>query len=210
MEVDWAEDVEQELYQLPRGGDDDNDRASGYSTQLSDPDVHAGEDLYGHVPESYDGLATEETLSDTSLPTSVDLDKPMMIKDVGFVLVSTPGELDACIDALTGTNLLFIDCEGLQLGAQDGSLSLINIARQNDDVWVVDALTLGREALEPLFAVLADENVAKVMFDARMDWSEHLVRSALLVLFLRSDELALSMATAWRFEASSTCSSQIY
>ncbi|KIP10779.1 hypothetical protein PHLGIDRAFT_41854, partial [Phlebiopsis gigantea 11061_1 CR5-6] len=78
---------------------------------------------------------------------------------------------------LRSCSYIVCDCEGTNLGSQGGSLSLIILLgiptdNQGPHVYLIDAITLGKSNMEPVFALLRSEQCTKIMYDARMDWSE--------------------------------------
>ena len=78
---------------------------------------------------------------------------------------------------LARSPFLILDCEGKNLGATDGVLSLVCIGTANAEfIFVFDVLTLrSRNALawlSPLFAIFADPSVKKIMWDCRNDFLE--------------------------------------
>ncbi|KAG9311406.1 ribonuclease H-like domain-containing protein [Chiua virens] len=78
---------------------------------------------------------------------------------------------------LVRSPFLIIDCEGKNLGAIDGVLSLMCIGTPNaEHIFVFDVLVLrsppALAALRPILNLLADFSVKKVMWDCRNDFLE--------------------------------------
>lgn len=78
---------------------------------------------------------------------------------------------------LARSPFLIVDCEGKNLGATDGVLSLMCIGTANaEDIFVFDVLALrARNALAWLrlvLDILADPSVKKIMWDCRNDFLE--------------------------------------
>lgn len=76
---------------------------------------------------------------------------------------------------LARSPFLIIDCEGKNLGAIDGLLSLMCIGTANaEHIFVFDVLTLRARAacLRPILHILADPSVKKIMWDCRSDFLE--------------------------------------
>lgn len=111
-----------------------------------------------------------------SLPTETERG----LIPVDYVYVADEIALEDAVRELKYAPYVFLDCEGLNLGAVGGSLSLVNIATSEGQVYVVDVVAFdsdeGREELEPLFELLKSAEIKKVTFDARMDASELMVR----------------------------------
>ncbi|EKM51747.1 uncharacterized protein PHACADRAFT_127582 [Phanerochaete carnosa HHB-10118-sp] len=82
------------------------------------------------------------------------------------------------IKALQPYSCIACDCEGLSLGEMGGSLSLIALggipASEADSiqVYLFDAIKLGKDGLQPVFELLRSPGHKKIVFDGRMDWSE--------------------------------------
>ena len=68
-----------------------------------------------------------------------------------------------------------LDCEGQDLGLQGGSLSLINFRTLRPEIsttYLIDVLSLTKDALRPVFDIIQSSSPTKIMFDGRMDYSE--------------------------------------
>ncbi|KAJ7153872.1 ribonuclease H-like domain-containing protein [Mycena crocata] len=91
-----------------------------------------------------------------------------------FTLCTKRRHLAAAVEALRNASTIFLDCEGTQLGCQGGRLSLISLGVLTPhglQVYLIDAHTLGQRALRPIFDLLKDNTIVKVVFDGRMDQS---------------------------------------
>jgi exonuclease 3'-5' domain-containing protein 1 len=90
------------------------------------------------------------------------------------LLCNTEAILTEALPVLQGCSTLIFDCEGLELGQQGGSLSLITLrttAPSPIRTYIIDVVSLPRTALEPVFDILRSSNICKVLFDGRMDYS---------------------------------------
>ncbi|KZV88297.1 ribonuclease H-like protein [Exidia glandulosa HHB12029] len=120
------------------------------------------------------------TPSRTATPTRTETrpDNTAASIEVDYTYVTNEYVLEDAVRALKDASHIFLDCEGHNLGAVGGSLSLVNLAAADGPVYVVDVLAPafncdeGREVLDVMFDVLKDAAVKKVMFDGRMDASE--------------------------------------
>lgn len=110
-------------------------------------------------------MATSTTLSSTSTIQHVTV-----CDDVTAVTEA--------IKALQSYSYIACDCEGLSLGEERGSFSLIalgGISTSDVDsiqVYLFDAIKLGKDGLQPVFELLGSDERKKVVFDGRMDYSE--------------------------------------
>lgn len=78
-------------------------------------------------------------------------------------------------DVIERCSEVVLDCEGQDLGQQGGSLSLINfrtIGPEIPNTYLIDVLSLTKDALRPVFDIIQSSSPTKVMFDGRMDYSE--------------------------------------
>ncbi|KAI6169794.1 ribonuclease H-like domain-containing protein [Pisolithus thermaeus] len=76
---------------------------------------------------------------------------------------------------LAHSPVLIIDCEGRNIGALDGELSLMCIGTERaEQIFVFDVLALRpfKYRLFPLFCILANSAVKKIMWDCRNDFLE--------------------------------------
>lgn len=86
--------------------------------------------------------------------------------------------MNAAVSALRSSSYIVCDCEGVDLGSQGGSLSIIQLAalpsEGNPDppVFLIDAIALSDAKLQPVYKLLRSETHTKIMYDARSDWSE--------------------------------------
>ncbi|KAG8813423.1 hypothetical protein FRC17_001581, partial [Serendipita sp. 399] len=108
-------------------------------------------------------------------------------------LCDTAATLDLALSALIKADVIFLDCEGKDLGEVGGRLSLISLGAVREipssggqthlDVFLIDAIALatnnnddgrsgGGGLLEPIYELLRRETVLKVGYDLRMDVAE--------------------------------------
>jgi exonuclease 3'-5' domain-containing protein 1 len=88
-------------------------------------------------------------------------------------LCDDPTSASQALAVLSSKSTLFIDCEGLELGAQSGDISLLCVGTPSStQVYLFDCITLPRSSLEPLFALLTSLRVTKFVWDGRHDYSE--------------------------------------
>lgn len=88
------------------------------------------------------------------------------------MLVNTLPGLAALVAILRSRGTFAFDTEGRELGTTEGALSVVSFRTFNAETFLVDVLAFTDEQLQPLFAVLADETVTKLVWDGRMDASE--------------------------------------
>ncbi|KAJ3727745.1 ribonuclease H-like domain-containing protein [Lentinula raphanica] len=98
------------------------------------------------------------------------------VLSIQFVLCDTPESFSIAIHALKLSLGVVVDCEGLDLGRQNGRLSLLSIRSipplPNPSInYIFDFLCLPSSLLQPLFALLSSSSVLKIVFDGRMDYS---------------------------------------
>ncbi|KAJ3737447.1 ribonuclease H-like domain-containing protein, partial [Lentinula guzmanii] len=92
---------------------------------------------------------------------------------IEYILCDTPESFSSAIAVLQTFSLLVIDCEGLNLGTHHGSLSLLTIrpiAPQNSQNFIFDFVAL-TFSLQPLFSILTNPSILKILYDGRMDFS---------------------------------------
>jgi exonuclease 3'-5' domain-containing protein 1 len=100
-----------------------------------------------------------------------------------YRLCATPSSLRAAAQVLSEHSHIILDCEGRNLGDAGGILSLLNLGVVHEDdegdehlsIFLVDVLSFqGEKAhyLTPIFDMLKSDDVFKIVFDGRMDFSE--------------------------------------
>lgn len=80
--------------------------------------------------------------------------------------------------SLREAEYLILDCEGQNLGREDGILSLVCVGTPHGEkVYVFDAVTLRTVTadMKTFLDLLSDESVIKIMWDGRMDYLEILL-----------------------------------
>lgn len=92
-------------------------------------------------------------------------------------LCTTPTTLYSIVDELQPLSHIIIDLEGHELGSTNGSLGLISLGNPiSKEIYLIDTVTLTQNndstSLKPLFTLLESTTPLKLMYDARMDWSE--------------------------------------
>ncbi|KAI0337586.1 hypothetical protein BDW22DRAFT_1488252 [Trametopsis cervina] len=93
------------------------------------------------------------------------------------VFCDTVQSLNDAVQSLSGCHLLFVDCEGVNLGNLDGTLSIITLntppshGPSGSETYLVDVTRLSPTQLGPLFDILASHHITKVVWDGRMDYS---------------------------------------
>jgi exonuclease 3'-5' domain-containing protein 1 len=108
----------------------------------------------------------------------------VMSESPSFHLCDNAEKLQIAIDALSTASMVYLDCEGNELGQSEGSLSIISLGviepRQGEwclSIFLIDVLAFhGREIefLYPILFILQSNAIVKVVFDGRMDASEFL------------------------------------
>ncbi|KIY69413.1 hypothetical protein CYLTODRAFT_442664 [Cylindrobasidium torrendii FP15055 ss-10] len=110
----------------------------------------------------------------------------MIPSPVSFPLaatMSTPHEVLLCdtvqtlanaIERLRGVTSIGMDCEGQNLGITGGSLSILALRPigKDETTYLFDFLYFSDAELRPLFDILEDEAILKLVWDGRQDFSE--------------------------------------
>jgi exonuclease 3'-5' domain-containing protein 1 len=103
-----------------------------------------------------------------------------------FHLCDTEETLQQAIKAVSKTPIVYVDCEGDDLGQSENSLAIISLGvfePQPDDpewslsIFLVDVLAFKGDKAEhiaPIFDMLQSKDIVKVVFDGRMDACEFL------------------------------------
>lgn len=96
---------------------------------------------------------------------------------VDYTLCDTAALLASALEDLKTSTALAFDCEGQSLGTRGGSLSLLSFraivasASSSNKTYIIDAVRLSTQDLRPIFDILESNEVLKVVFDGRMDYS---------------------------------------
>jgi len=93
-------------------------------------------------------------------------------KDSKFTLCSDPDSVKEAVDALSSCSTIILDCEALSLGNQGGTLSLISLRTtpvSSARTFIIDAVALSSEELQPILDLIQSNAIQKVVFDGRMD-----------------------------------------
>ncbi|KIM42633.1 hypothetical protein M413DRAFT_26660 [Hebeloma cylindrosporum] len=92
-----------------------------------------------------------------------------------YILCDDESSLADAITTIQGASLLVLDCEGQTLGNEGGALSLICLRALEPEIsgtYLIDAISLSKEQLNPIFDRMQSSSVTKIMFDGRKDFSE--------------------------------------
>ncbi|KAF5380146.1 hypothetical protein D9615_006308 [Tricholomella constricta] len=103
---------------------------------------------------------------------------PDLDLDFDYTFCDTASSVQAALPVLRNSAILAFDCEGQHLGTAGGRLSLISlhaIQPPSPDVgqrtFIFDVLRLKRKALRGVYDILESDDVLKVVFDGRKDYS---------------------------------------
>lgn len=92
--------------------------------------------------------------------------------DITFAVCATRQDVVNAVNILRESPYVVIDCEGKELGMEDGALSLICVGTAFAQfIFLFDVLALTRYDLQPLLSFLGSK-VMKVVWDGRMDFIE--------------------------------------
>lgn len=87
-----------------------------------------------------------------------------------YARLSTANDVQRALPYLYSSAHLFVDCEGRELGCEDGELTLISVgtvvARK---IFLFDVLSLTRKDIDPVLRLLANWTTLKIVWDGRMD-----------------------------------------
>jgi exonuclease 3'-5' domain-containing protein 1 len=91
-----------------------------------------------------------------------------------FFLCVTSDDVAKAVDELAQSDYLILDCEGKDLGRQNGALSLISAGTGRGKIHLIDALSLDRSssATWRFFDLLKHQQPRKIVWDGRMDFIE--------------------------------------
>jgi exonuclease 3'-5' domain-containing protein 1 len=91
-----------------------------------------------------------------------------------YILCADDQSLAEAISAIESSSAIILDCEGKDLGQDDGSLSLISfriITPKPSKTYLIDTISLARDKLKPIFDIIQSSSPTKIVFDGRMDFS---------------------------------------
>lgn len=92
---------------------------------------------------------------------------------MSYTLVSTEQAALQASLVLCPSFHIFVDCEGENLGCEGGALRLISVGTMGaQHVFLFDVAALQRIALEPLFDLLRNPRILKIVWDGRLDCLE--------------------------------------
>ncbi|KAJ7098314.1 ribonuclease H-like domain-containing protein [Mycena epipterygia] len=94
--------------------------------------------------------------------------------DIDFTYCDKEIDLLEITKSLQDCPILFLDCEGEDMGVQSGHLWLISLGTASPGsqrIYLFDVLAIGTEGLKAVFDILASNQIQKVVFDGRMDQS---------------------------------------
>lgn len=86
--------------------------------------------------------------------------------------------MNRAVDALRSSSYIICDCEGSDLGSRGGNLSIISLAAlptsadPDPRIYLIDAIKLSDQQLQPIYNLLQSDQHTKIMYDARSDWCE--------------------------------------
>lgn len=92
-----------------------------------------------------------------------------------YILCDDNSSLAGAIAAIQLASVLVLDCEGKTLGVEGGTLSLIILRALEPNIsktYLIDAISLTKGQLNPIFNILRSSSVTRIMFDGRKDFSE--------------------------------------
>ena len=89
-----------------------------------------------------------------------------------YTLCDTPDQATAALAKLTYCTGFAFDSEGHNLGQGGGTLSLLSFKLPDGAIFLVDAIVLTEQQLQPFLDILHDQNIRKWVWDGRMDYSE--------------------------------------
>ncbi|KAJ7905623.1 ribonuclease H-like domain-containing protein [Mycena olivaceomarginata] len=94
--------------------------------------------------------------------------------DIDFTYCDKEIDILEATKSLQACPIVFLDCEGEDMGVQSGHLWLISLGTASPGsqrIYLFDVLAIGTEGLKPIFDILASNRIQKVVFDGRMDQS---------------------------------------
>ncbi|KAF5373972.1 hypothetical protein D9615_009915 [Tricholomella constricta] len=97
--------------------------------------------------------------------------------DFDYTFCDTASSVQAALPVLQNSAILAFDCEGQHLGIAGGRLSLISLHTippspdDNPRTFIFDVMRLKRKALRDVYDILESNDVLKVVFDGRKDYS---------------------------------------
>ena len=89
------------------------------------------------------------------------------------VFCDTAAKCQTAAVALETSSAFVLDCEGQNLGASGGRLSIILLRGVTADsqTYIIDVPQLSLTSLQPILDLLRSPNIQKIVFDGRMDFS---------------------------------------
>ncbi|KAI0759903.1 ribonuclease H-like domain-containing protein [Irpex lacteus] len=94
-----------------------------------------------------------------------------------IVFCDTVKSVKNAITILSTSEIIFMDCEGVELGVVGGSLSILSLGVISGgpinvlNIYLIDVTRLSVARLRPVFNLLASPITTKVVWDGRMDYS---------------------------------------
>ncbi|KAI0092672.1 ribonuclease H-like domain-containing protein [Irpex rosettiformis] len=94
-----------------------------------------------------------------------------------IVFCGTARSVKDASSVLSNANIIFMDCEGVDLGVRGGTLSIITLgvislhSPTNLNIYIIDVAHLPLVDIQPIYDLLASSNATKVVWDGRMDYS---------------------------------------
>ncbi|KAG6906724.1 hypothetical protein DXG01_012414 [Tephrocybe rancida] len=97
------------------------------------------------------------------------------VMDLDYVYCNTSEAVKGAAAVLNTSTILAFDCEGRNLGALGGKLSLISLRNflsgHSTQTFLIDTVALKGKSLEPIYDILRSNRIRKVVFDGRKDYS---------------------------------------
>ncbi|KAG5644547.1 hypothetical protein DXG03_008202 [Asterophora parasitica] len=95
--------------------------------------------------------------------------------DLEYTFCNTASSVNAALDILQNCSIVAFDCEGRKLGSVGGKLSLISLRplhpSTNAQNFIFEVLGRKRKSLLGVYTILESEDIQKVVFDGRKDYS---------------------------------------
>lgn len=136
--------------------------------------------------------------SEAMFPPSQLPHSPAM-SDLGYVYCDSATRLSRLNKQLRQCKILCLDCEGVELGKQDGTITIVTICpnptEASPTIYIVDLLNIPHISLRPIIEALNNPEIVKVMFDGRRD---HLALSKYLHANISSNVNDLQIAIIMR------------
>jgi exonuclease 3'-5' domain-containing protein 1 len=120
------------------------------------------------------------------------------MSDVAYTYCETASSLDPLILGLQSCSMVVLDCEGVELGTKNGTLTVLTLRPEStfstgeSTIYIVDLIALSKQSLTPIIDLLNDKRITKLVFDGRMD---HLALRRFLGVDISENALDMQVAT---------------